>query len=483
MKYISTRGGIKPISFSDSVMMGLAEDGGLIIPESIPNISPAELDGMVDFSYQDLAINILSRFMDDIPQADLEAMIRKTYTKEIFQTEDITPLLRIPRHHDVSDEFYILDLAMGPTLAFKDLALQFLGNVFEYVLEKRDSVMNILAATSGDTGSAAIHGVKGKKRINIFVTTPLDKMSRVQAAQMYSVLDPNVFNVAIKGVFDDCQDMVKEIFNDIEFKNKHNLGAVNSINWARVAAQVVYYFKGYFAAIKQDNLDIGYEIDFAVPTGNFGNILAGYYAKQMGLPIRNLTLATNENDVLNNFFRKGVYAPRKSEDVVATSSPSMDISKASNFERFLYYLVGEAPQDVKALMFLADHGGFSFAGLPYFDRVKESGFVSGKSDESCRLEMIRSVYESSGVIIDGHTADGVKVGLDHISRRHPLICLSTAKAAKFEDLTQKAIGIKQELPEKYKNLLSMPTRYDIMEKGAVQKLEDYIAARALKSAA
>jgi len=475
MKYISTRGGIKPISFSDSVMMGLADDGGLIIPEKIPKVSLDQLRLLNGMNYQNLAFQIMCQYADDIKFSDLESLIQKTYTQETFQNQSITPLNEIDKNK------YLLDLSQGPTLAFKDIALQFLGNMFEYLLEKNNGVMNILGATSGDTGSAAIYGVRGKKRVNIFMLSPLDKMSPFQAAQMRSVLDPNVFNVAVKGVFDDCQDMVKEVNDDLEFKSRFNLGAVNSINWARVSAQIVYYFKGYFRAITQSRKKVGDLVDFAVPTGNFGDILAGYYAKEMGLPIRNLILATNENDVLDQFFKTGVYRPKKTDEVIQTSSPSMDISKASNFERFLYYIAGEDPKAVKSLMYLSNHGGFSLLGLPLFERVKQSGFISGKSTERDREEIIRYVHQKSGYMIDGHTADGVKVGLQYSEENVPLVCLETAKAAKFRDLIQRALGIEPTIPQRYQNITSLPQRYETMEKTDVSRLKSFIEEHALKS--
>jgi threonine synthase len=475
MKYISTRGGIKPVSFSEAVMMGLADDGGLLIPNEIPKISQQSLEEMSACSYNQLAFKLLPFYIDDISLGNIGELVNRTYTDKAFQTPDITPLRRLGPNR------YLLDLSQGPTLAFKDVALQFLGNLFEYLLAKNGGVMNILGATSGDTGSAAIYGVRGKKGINIFMLSPLEGMSDFQAAQMRTVMDQNVFNIAVRGVFDDCQDMVKAVNDDLEFKTKHSLGAVNSINWARVAAQVVYYFKGYFAAIKSSGQKVGDQVDFAVPTGNFGNILAGYYAKEMGLPIRHLILATNENDVLDQFFKTGVYRPRKTDDVVQTTSPSMDISKASNFERFLYYMVGQDPKAVQALMYLSNHGGFNLADLPSFRKVEKSGFVSGRSTGWDRQETIRDVYSKRGYIIDGHTADGVKVGFEYFDGRVPLVCLETAKAAKFKDLIQTSLGRDPEIPAPYKDLTTMSQRFETIEKGDVEGLKRYVAERALKS--
>ncbi len=346
MRYISTRGGIQPIPFKDAVMMGLATDGGLLLPESYPSISTEQLESWRGLSYQQLAFKVLSPFVDDIPATDLKGLIDRSYAT--FNHPQVTPVVQ-------QDGVHILELFHGVTLAFKDVALQFLGNLFEYILAERGERLNIVGATSGDTGSAAIHGVRGKKGITIFIMHPRGKTSAVQALQMTTVTDANVHNIAIHGTFDDCQDMVKALFNDLDFKEKYSLGAVNSINWARVLAQVTYYFWAWLRVT-----DSGVRpVSFSVPTGNFGDIFAGYVAKRMGLPVEKLLLATNENNILTRFINQGDYSL---SGVVATVSPSMDIQVASNFERYLYHLFMENPEKVRAAFAeLRETGRISFS--------------------------------------------------------------------------------------------------------------------------
>ncbi len=331
MLYVSTRGGMQPQRFSQVLLEGLAPDGGLVVPQSYPNLSNQEIARWRELSYSALALEILRRYADDIPDGDLKALVDRTYTAQAFRSADITPI------RTLQPDVHLLGLSYGPSLAFKDLAMQLLGNLFEYSLAKTGSQLNVLGATSGDTGSAAEYAMRGKRGLRVFMLSPYGRMSPFQTAQMYSLLDANIFNLGIRGVFDDCQDIVKAVSNDAQFKARLRIGTVNSINWARIVAQVVYYFKGYLAVAK----DVGQPVSFAVPSGNFGNIFAGHIARQMGLPIRNLILATNENDVLDEFFRSGRYRVRKAAEVRHTSSPSMDISKASNFERFIYDLTGK----------------------------------------------------------------------------------------------------------------------------------------------
>ena len=349
MHYISTRGQAPKLRFSEILLGGLASDGGLYVPETYPKFTAADLAAMRGMSYPALAFAVLSRLIDDIPAADLKAIIDKTYTVEVYRythngenAADITPLKTL------EPGLHLLALSNGPTLAFKDVAMQLLGNLFEYTLAKTGGELNILGATSGDTGSAAEYAMRGKRGIRVFMLSPQHGMTRFQQAQMYALQDENIHNLVIRGVFDQCQDMVKAVSNDLDFKTQHHIGAVNSINWARVAAQSVYYFKAYFAATK-DNQKAGddQQVSFAVPSGNFGNVCAGHIARQMGLPIKKLIVATNENDVLDEFFQTGVYRPRA--DTLHTSSPSMDISKASNFERFIFDLVGRDAQKIRAL--------------------------------------------------------------------------------------------------------------------------------------
>jgi threonine synthase len=301
-------------------------------------------------------------FADDYPGADLKRAVDETYTAERFGTPEVTPL------RTLEPNLHVLALSNGPTLAFKDIALQLIGRLFEQVLERQDRRLNVLGATSGDTGSAAEHALKGLERINVFMLSPKGRMSAFQRAQMYSLHDANIFNIAVEGMFDDCQDVVKQVSSDLAFKERARLGAVNSINWARVVAQVVYYFKGYFAATRSNDE----QVSFAVPSGNFGNIFAGYVAKRMGLPIRRLVLATNENDVLDEFFRTGRYRPRKAADVHATSSPSMDISKASNFERFIWDAVGQDAGKVRWLwQQVEEKGGFDLSSEDAWEWIQD----------------------------------------------------------------------------------------------------------------
>ena len=365
MRYVSTRGAWAdaPQPFSAVLLEGLAPDGGLAVPERYPRLSAAELEALRPLGYRDLAFAVLSRFIDDIPPADLRRIVDATYTREVFGSDAITPLVTL------EPGLHLLRVANGPTLAFKDIALQLLGNLFEYALARERRSINILGATSGDTGSAAEYAMRGKRGVTVFMLSPKGRMSPFQTAQMFALDDPNIHNLAIEGTFDDCQDLVKAITGDAPFKARFAIGAVNSINWARVAAQVVYYFAGYFAATRGN----AEQVDFAVPSGNFGNILAGHVAREMGLPIRRLILATNENDVLDEFFRTGRYRPRTSAETHATSSPSMDISKASNFERFVFDAVGRDPAILRALWTqLRTTGGFDLAGTPHWARVQEA---------------------------------------------------------------------------------------------------------------
>ena len=465
MRYVSTRGGMAPQSFTQILLGGLCPDGGLAIPENYPHVSAAEFAAWRRLSYAELAYEILHKFCDDIPAADLKALCAKTYTKEVFRTDAITPVKTL------EPGLHILELSNGPTLAFKDMAMQLLGNLFEYVLERNDERVNILGATSGDTGSSAEYALRGKRGVNVFMLSPLGKMSPFQAAQMFSLQDANIYNIAVRGVFDDCQDIVKAVNNDSAFKARQRIGAVNSINWARVAAQIVYYFRGYFAVTKSNDE----EVAFAVPSGNFGNICAGHIARMMGLPIARLILATNENNVLDEFFRSGRYRVRPSSQIVQTSSPSMDISKASNFERFVFDLVGRDSGLVKALWTKVDAGGeFNLAGTPYFANVMEYGFASGSSTHADRLATIRRVYKDYGVMIDTHTADGLKVGLEHRQPGIPLICLETALPVKFAATIREALGRDPDYPPGCENLESLPQRFEVMDANA-GAVKDYIA--------
>ncbi len=473
MKYISTRGNAPAKKFTEILLGGLAPDGGLYLPEQYPQVTRAELDAWRKLSYADLAFAVLSKFATDIPAADLKAIISKTYTAAVYSNgradsdfTQITPL------RTLAPNVHILELSNGPTLAFKDMAMQLLGNLFEYVLDKQHDELNILGATSGDTGSAAEYAMRGKRGIRVFMLSPHGKMSAFQSAQMYSLQDPNIYNIAIRGVFDQAQDMVKAVSNDHAFKAKYKIGTVNSINWARVSAQIVYYFKGYFAATKSNDEHVA----FSVPSGNFGNICAGHIARMMGLPIGQLILATNENDVLDEFFRTGVYRPRTTGHTYHTSSPSMDISKASNFERFVFDLVGRDAAKVREFWSKVDKGGaFDIKDTPHWDALPEFHFASGKSSHLDRLKTIREVWEQCGVMVDTHTADGIKVGLEQRRPSLPLICLETALPAKFEETIVEALGRKPERPAAMEGIENLPQRCDVMD-ADVEKLKAYIAA-------
>ena len=431
------------------------------------------MDAWRSLSYADLAFAVLSKFATDIPAADLKAIIAKTYTAEVYSNgradsdaTQITPLRKL------TDGVFIEELSNGPTLAFKDMAMQLLGNLFEYALGKQNAELNILGATSGDTGSAAEYAMRGKRGIRVFMLSPNGKMSAFQRAQMYSLQDPNIFNIAINGMFDDAQDMVKAVSNDHAYKAAHKIGTVNSINWGRVSAQIVYYFKGYFAATKSNDEQVA----FSVPSGNFGNICAGHIARMMGLPIGQLILATNENDVLDEFFRTGVYRPRGTDHTYETSSPSMDISKASNFERFVFDLVGRDGAKVREFWSKVDAGGsFDIKGTPYWNELSKFHFASGKSSHQDRLKTIRELWEEYGVMIDTHTADGLKVGLEQRRPSLPLICLETALPAKFEETIVEALGRKPERPSALEGIEDLPQRCTVMDADVV-KLKAFVSA-------
>lgn len=465
MKYISTRGQSPAQQFSEILLGGLAPDGGLYLPETYPQLTADELLQMRGMNYRELAFAVLSRFATDIPAADLKAIIDKTYTAAVYcnvrdgeNPEDITPL------HTLEPDLHLLCLSNGPTIAFKDMAMQLLGNLFEYVLAKAGQGINILGATSGDTGSSAEYAMRGKHGVNVFMLSPHGKMSRFQTAQMFSLQDPNIFNIAVNGVFDDCQDIVKAVSNDHAFKAEHKIGAVNSINWARVAAQIVYYFKGYFAATS----DNSQQVSFAVPSGNFGNVCAGHIARMMGLPIKHLVVATNENDVLDEFFRTGVYRPRGSANTYHTSSPSMDISKASNFERFVFDLMGRDGDKVRALWNTVDNGGaFDLNVDGVFADVPRFGFQSGVSSHQKRMQTIRQIWETYGVMIDTHTADGLKVALELREPGVPMLVLETALPAKFEDSIREALGRDPVRPAGMETLEDLPQRFDVMDADAL----------------
>ncbi len=458
MRYISTRGGIAPITFKDAVMMGLASDGGLLLPQSYPTVSGEQLESWRKLTYQELAFEVISLYVDDIPADDLKTLINRSYST--FTHPEVTPLIK-------KNGVYILELFHGVTLAFKDVALQFLGNLFEYILAERKQTMNIIGATSGDTGSAAIHGVRGKSGISIFILHPHGKTSAVQALQMTSVTDANVHNIALHGTFDDCQNMVKLFFGDLEFKEKYSLGAVNSINWARVLAQVVYYFYAWLRVTDTSTAPV----HFSVPTGNFGDIFAGYVARRMGLPVDKLLLATNENNILSRCINSSDYSLGA---VVATVSPSMDIQVASNFERYLFHLFADNVDRLKrAFSELKENGRISFT--PDEMIQVRADFCSASVDQDATVRTIRDFYTETGYLLDPHTAVGVKAALDLLPPDSARICLATAHPAKFSETVERSLGFQPPQPESVKELYGKPTRCEIME-ADIDKVREFFIA-------
>ncbi len=456
MKYISTRGDKTERAFCEILLEGLAPDGGLYLPVQYPKVDDATLTKWRGLAYADLAFEILSLYIDDIPAEDLRAITRRTYTEAVFGTQQITPLKAL------EPDLALQALSNGPTLAFKDMAMQLLGQLFEYELGRRGETLNILGATSGDTGSAAEYAMRGKAGVNVFMLSPHGRMSPFQQAQMFSLQDANIHNIAVEGVFDDCQDIVKAVSNDLDFKRRHKIGTVNSINWARLLAQVVYYFAGYLQATTSNEQ----KVSFTVPSGNFGNVCAGHVARMMGLPIAQLVVATNENDVLDEFFRTGVYRPRGTADTHETSSPSMDISKASNFERFVFDLLGRDGARVKALF---GAGGFELNAQEKA-HIADFGFVSGSSRHADRLATIRLCHQRYGQLIDTHTADGLKVALEHRQPGITMLVLETALPAKFAATIREALDIEPPRPAGLENIEALPKRVTVMpvDTGAVK---------------
>ncbi|MBP6501835.1 MAG: threonine synthase [Rhodoferax sp.] len=461
MRYISTRGHDAGQRFCDILLEGLAPDGGLYLPASYPQVDDATLTRWRRLPYAELAFEILSLYVDDISADDLRAICRRTYTREVFGTDAIVPLRPLVDKTGSSGgdaaPLYLEALSNGPTLAFKDMAMQLLGNLFEYELKRRGETLNILGATSGDTGSAAEYAMRGKRGVSVFMTSPRGRMSPFQQAQMFSLMDDNIHNIAIDGVFDDCQDLVKAVSGDLAFKRKYRIGTVNSINWARLVAQVVYYFAGYFQATTAN----AQQVRFTVPSGNFGNVCAGHVARMMGLPIDLLVVATNENDVLDEFFRTGRYRVRSSADTHETSSPSMDISKASNFERFVFDLVGRDAARLGDLFGaqLARQGFFDLGADAVFKQAASRfGFASGRSTHADRLATIRSTFEDCGEMVDTHTADGIKVARAHLHATHPMIVLETALPIKFAATIVEALGRQPVRPPQFEGIELRPRR-------------------------
>ena len=476
MNYLSTRGDATPRRFCDILLEGLAPDGGLYLPAHYPQVDAAKLARWRTLPYHALAFEILSLYIDDIPAADLKAICARTYTSEVFGSAEIVPL------RELEDGVYLEALSNGPTLAFKDMAMQLLGHLFEYALARRGEELNILGATSGDTGSAAEYAMRGKKGVRVFMTSPEGRMSPFQQAQMFSLQDENIHNIAVEGVFDDCQDIVKAVSNDLEFKRKYRIGTVNSINWARLLAQVVYYFAGYFQATGAPaagaDLAALQKVSFAVPSGNFGNVCAGHVARMMGLPVSRLVVATNENDVLDEFFRTGVYRVRAGCDTHETSSPSMDISKASNFERFAFDLLGRDGAAVQALFGgqLSREGRFDLGGDARFAQAAARyGFASGRSTHADRVATLRDTDRRFAVLIDPHTADGLKVAREQREPGVPMIVLETALPIKFAATVVEALGHEPDRPARFAGIEALPKRVTRLPADAAA-VKDYIAA-------
>ncbi|MEJ1166235.1 threonine synthase [Variovorax sp. CCNWLW186] len=467
MNYLSTRGHPDRKRFCEILLEGLAPDGGLYLPEHYPQVDTATLAKWRDLPYAELAFEILSLYIDDIPPADLKAICAKTYTHEVFGSEEIVPL------RELEDGVYLEALSNGPTLAFKDMAMQLLGNLFEYELARRGAELNILGATSGDTGSAAEYAMRGKKGVRVFMTSPDGRMSPFQQAQMFSLQDENIHNIAITGVFDDCQDIVKAVSNDLGFKRKYRIGTVNSINWARLLAQVVYYFAGYFQATAGNDKPVS----FTVPSGNFGNVCAGHVARMMGLPIHTLVVATNENDVLDEFFRTGIYRVRAAADTHETSSPSMDISKASNFERFVFDLVGRDAGKLRSLFVdeLGSQARFDLSGEPAFKQAAERfGFKSSRSTHADRLATIRDTEKRFATLVDPHTADGLKAAREHLTPGVPMVVLETALPIKFAATLVEALGHEPARPARFEGIEALPKRV-VKLPADVEAVKAYIA--------
>ena len=477
MRYLSTRGHADRKRFCEILLEGLAPDGGLYLPETYPQISSVQLAHLRQVwktqGYAALAFEVLSLYIDDIPASDLRALCEKSYTEASFGTPEIVPLKPLKTKAVAGAQVCLEALSNGPTLAFKDMAMQLLGNLFEYELARRNAELNILGATSGDTGSAAEYAMRGKKGVRVFMTSPLGRMSPFQQAQMFSLLDENIHNIAIEGVFDDCQDIVKAVSNDLEFKRKYKIGTVNSINWARLLAQVVYYFAGYFQATQNDTQ----KVSFSVPSGNFGNVCAGHVARMMGLPIEQLIVATNENDVLDEFFRTGVYRVRGTADTHETSSPSMDISKASNFERFVFDLLNRDAARTKNLFFdqLNQKGQFDLGQEPLFSTAKTKyGFLSGKSTHADRLQTIQEVFANNQIMIDTHTADGLKVAVPLAKPGVPMLVLETALPIKFAATLVEALGREPDRPAKFEGIEALPKKVKVLPMSA-DAIKTYIA--------
>lgn len=453
MKYISTRGQAPDLAFDDVLLTGLARDGGLYVPEAWPQFKPADIKALAGLSYADCAFRVIRPFTAGvIDDDDLAAIVAATYAD--FDDPDVAPM------KPLGDNEWLMELFHGPTLAFKDYAMQFLGRIFDHVLGKRGERVTIVGATSGDTGPAAIEACRGRDAIDIFMLYPEGRVSEVQRRQMTTVIESNVHNIAIKGTFDDCQNLVKALFNDQPFRDRCNLSAVNSINWARVMAQIVYYF---YAAARLGAPDRA--ISFAVPTGNFGNVFAGYGARQMGLDIEQLIIGSNSNDILTRFFESG---RMQTGQVHPTISPSMDIQISSNFERLLFDMYGRDSGAVRAIMnTFADTGGFAVG--PNQMQAARKLFDAARFDDDQTRKIIAGIYRRNGELLDPHSAIGVAAGrARRANTETPLIALATAHPAKFPDAVEAATGIRPQLPPHLADLLEREERQTVLDNDAAQ---------------
>lgn len=447
MKYTSTRGQVSPIGFTDAVLMGLADDGGLLVPEHIPQLSEATLKQWQQLSYPELATEIFALFTgNDIPREDLRKLVDDSYAT--FRHPDVTPI------HQLEDGRYVLELFHGPTFAFKDIALQFLGNLYAYISQKTGSIIHILGATSGDTGASAIEGVRGKDSIRICILHPHQRVSKVQELQMTTADDENVLNLAVQGTFDDCQRIIKELFADVTFKQDYHLRAINSINIARLLAQTVYYFYAYFQLL---NKGLTAPLSFSVPTGNFGDIFAGYLAKRMGLPIERLILATNENNILARFVHEGIYEPGSFQE---TYSPSMDIQVASNFERYLYYLCNEDSKQTALLMEQFKREGRIGMDSEKLGQVQQDFAAYSVANEEC-LDTIRAYHAQFNYLLDPHTACGAAATDKLAHDGEAVVILSTAHPAKFNEAIEKC-GLPQTFPAPIQELFGKPQQQTVV---------------------
>jgi threonine synthase len=466
MEYISTRGNVGKIGFVDAFLMGLADDGGLLVPYEIPVVSAAKLKEWQELSYQELVLEIFSLYTnDEIPYEDLKKMVYDGYAT--FRHPEVTPV------HKLSDDLYLLELFHGPTFAFKDIALQFMGQLYTYVSSKQNKKIHILGATSGDTGASAIEGVKGKEGIKICILHPNGKVSKVQELQMTTIQEDNVLNLSVEGNFDDCQRIIKDLFADLEFKAANHLCAINSINFVRIMAQTVYYFYSYFQVAKQTgNSDA--KVNFSVPTGNFGDIFAGYLAKRMGLPVGKLILATNENNILERFIKEGVYKPG---DFRTTYSPSMDIQVASNFERYLYYVLGENPEQIRSIMDGFKSDGQIVVSGDELRQVQEEFAAHGVQGKEC-LDTIAAYNKETGYLLDPHSACGVAASNQCAEAGTVTISLATAHPAKFNEAIE-LVGIEQQFPEQIQALFNKPqrqTQVDGTQEAIVQEIVKFYNA-------